>query len=379
MIKLSTYNNQPFIDDYVRNRSKEIKDAYHSRKSQQEKDTFDDFYRGVSNIDEFLRDLLSYNLFDVINKYSGVNEYFETAFFYSLNIDLICKGKGRKEMRETRERYYDKFWNSGSFAKSIKGDKIDITRRQDNFKKFQSQVRKAANDKYGFLAEVFVYDKVTPDDKRQIIEGLGIQVCPYCNRAYISNFEDKLDKKNKRASADLDHFYCKRAFPLFALSLYNFVPSCKVCNQIFKHDINMDILYPYSGAYDSFARFKLRMGSGTVSASKVCGWKKGNELYVSLLNNSERDKAEREISLFRIEELYQCHNDFAEKLLYRKNVLGKRAQREIWEFITKSKVGIWDKVDCEEFSIFFYGVNRYMPEYEKRNTPLGKLIIDILG
>ena len=53
----------------------------------------------------------------------------------------------------------------------------------------------------------------------------GLLVCPYCNRNYI-NTRDRL------LGAEMDHFYNKDTFPMFSISLYNFIPSCSICNRI---------------------------------------------------------------------------------------------------------------------------------------------------
>ena len=43
-----------------------------------------------------------------------------------------------------------------------------------------------------------------------------------------------------RTRADLDHFLAKSKTPIFACSLYNLVPSCKICNSSFKHQQETD-------------------------------------------------------------------------------------------------------------------------------------------
>ena len=56
-------------------------------------------------------------------------------------------------------------------------------------------------------------------------------VCIYCGRNYISQFPVTPEKggQTKRAY-QLDHFLGKKNHPLFALSLFNLVPSCAFCN-----------------------------------------------------------------------------------------------------------------------------------------------------
>ncbi|MGT2829949.1 hypothetical protein AB6M97_07700 [Streptococcus hillyeri] len=56
-----------------------------------------------------------------------------------------------------------------------------------------------------------------------LTNALGVTVCPYCNRNFINNRDDKL-------GSQMDHFYSKDTYPMFAISLYNFVPCCSICN-----------------------------------------------------------------------------------------------------------------------------------------------------
>lgn len=53
----------------------------------------------------------------------------------------------------------------------------------------------------------------------------GLLVCPYCNRNYINT-------RDRSLGAEMDHFYNKDTFPMFSISLYNFIPSCSTCNRI---------------------------------------------------------------------------------------------------------------------------------------------------
>ena len=67
-----------------------------------------------------------------------------------------------------------------------------------------------------------------PDFK--LTQALGLKACPYCNEEEIIvwNFEDEgLTIKN----SELDHFYPRELYPYLAISLYNLVPSGKICNQ----------------------------------------------------------------------------------------------------------------------------------------------------
>ena len=78
------------------------------------------------------------------------------------------------------------------------------------------------------------------------IKDIGVYVCPYCNRNYIYNAATQ-------RTAQIDHFFPKDRYPIFALSFYNLVPSCATCNHI-KSDSVLDLFSPYDRTlrYDTF-------------------------------------------------------------------------------------------------------------------------------
>lgn len=62
-------------------------------------------------------------------------------------------------------------------------------------------------------------------------EDLEIGICHYCETAYINSYQSG---KRKRNHFDIDHFLPKSVCPVTALSLFNLVPSCPVCNERLK-------------------------------------------------------------------------------------------------------------------------------------------------
>lgn len=56
---------------------------------------------------------------------------------------------------------------------------------------------------------------------------MNISTCFYCETNYINAYPVKGGKKRQ---FELDHFFGKEDCPLLAISLFNLVPSCKVCN-----------------------------------------------------------------------------------------------------------------------------------------------------
>jgi hypothetical protein len=133
-----------------------------------------------------------------------------------------------------------------------------------------------------------------------LVAKLGIEVCPYCNRNYIRNLQEK-------RTCELDHFYPKEAYPFLAMSFYNLIPSCKTCNQTLKGS-KMISVNPYDSEFlkEKFS-FKLQIKK----ASFYHDSKQGFEInFIEV-----KDKLKENFKIFRIEDLYNQHKDIILELI----------------------------------------------------------------
>lgn len=84
--------------------------------------------------------------------------------------------------------------------------------------------------------------------------------CPYCNLATIG-VVDRIDPQGKPlALLDLDHFYPHGKYPFLGASLYNLVPTCKLCNQTYKKSKIFSLnthIHPYVANLDDHFVFGL--------------------------------------------------------------------------------------------------------------------------
>ena len=88
---------------------------------------------------------------------------------------------------------------------------------------------------------------------------LKVNVCPYCNRNYTFTIKDKNSKSTR---PDFDHFYDKGSHPVLALSFYNLIPSCILCNSRLKSTAKFSTikhLHPYKDSFNDYAKFKLKI------------------------------------------------------------------------------------------------------------------------
>lgn len=174
--------------------------------------------------------------------------------------------------------------------------------------------------------KLFNYEKLKNDNKKwsrhKLLSLMKIEVCPYCQRNYISSYEENNDNKpeennDKKTTATLDHFYPKADYPFLALSLYNFIPSCYVCNTVFKNGKEVQI-YPYEEGFDELG---VKFKTSKEVIYKILGEKNSDfsvEIDCKNIEDKEKkDKVENSIGNLGLDRVYKkSHNQYIQDLLY---------------------------------------------------------------
>ncbi|HBG3257033.1 TPA: hypothetical protein KP562_001216 [Clostridioides difficile] len=149
---------------------------------------------------------------------------------------------------------------------------------------------------------------------------LGIRVCPYCNRQYIT----PVYSSSGKLRADLDHFLPKNEYPFFSMSLYNLIPSCKFCNSSLKgaKEFDFDSLNPYECNIDDYIKFEIDLASNT------------KNIIVSPIK--DKDKAKDYLNMFKIEALYNYHRNQASDLLKKKLIYSDEYLENMYKYFGNS-------------------------------------------
>jgi 5-methylcytosine-specific restriction endonuclease McrA len=87
-------------------------------------------------------------------------------------------------------------------------------------------------------------------------EHIDLHTCYYCNIDFVNVF--KATNKHTKSGYTLDHVKPKEQHPHLALSLYNFVPSCYVCNAKLKKDRDIGDVSPTASNFDFDAKVKFK-------------------------------------------------------------------------------------------------------------------------
>ena len=152
------------------------------------------------------------------------------------------------------------------------------------------------NDKVKKLQEIFNYNTLisgNKDNSYKIAEIKGRNTCTYCNRQYTITLKEDGEFITR---PQFDHWFPKSVFPLLALSFYNLIPSCSICNSSAKGDQIFSfkkLIHPYkrSSPETDFRFSYLPDGKG--------GWK--IDLYN--LKGVEKDTFE----VFKLRDIYNYH------------------------------------------------------------------------
>jgi len=127
---------------------------------------------------------------------------------------------------------------------TLNGQLNDLINEKDLLKKDLSKVfnYKSIRDREDHLYNIY-----------RLSQNLKIEICPYCNRNYTTSHHYKIKANNneriKYIFPAFDHFKSQKDYPLLALSFYNLLPTCSICNSNIKNSIEVALRHPYNQDY----------------------------------------------------------------------------------------------------------------------------------
>lgn len=190
-----------------------------------------------------------------------------------------------------------------------------------------------------------------------IVEKTGMKVCPYCNIMYTYN-------RGKKVTAQLDHFFPKSEYPMFALCFYNLIPSCPACNHL-KLDGVEKLVSPYSE--DAFKDWKITWEyDGNLKKKSL---KALEDMIKIKIQPSKEDEDKKNICKLKLEEAYQQHVDYASEILKKLQIYTNSDAKKLICSVS-AKIGITP----DEVERFYFG--NYLEESELKKRPLSKLTKD---
>ena len=152
-------------------------------------------------------------------------------------------------------------------------------------------------------------------------DNFNFRTCFYCNKDYITNFE----AEKEVSTFQLDHFYDKATYPYLALSFYNLIPSCYVCNakvkgtkNTFEYDVklgkynNETCISPNDKNFDfeKKVKFKLLLDENCKNL-----YVKDKEDIATPLKEQFSNDYEKYIEVFKLNERYKAHKDIVYEMI----------------------------------------------------------------
>jgi len=244
----------------------------------------------------------------------------------------------------------------------IKGKPNDLRNIIEEVNKGYPDVIKSKSNINFFFQHIFI-DKGYDDarfNKYNFIKSIKLNTCPYCNRSYIYITTENGVKPQ------LDHFYPKSIYPFLALSYYNLIPSCPVCNGVnAKHskdprDDRYTMINPYEVNNDDF-KLSFKLKSVEFNDSKI------SEDNIDIYFVNEQ-KIKKHISVFKLDELYKEHSDHVVELIY-------KSKFQYTEEYRKSLKELGFNFIDEELNRFILG--NYAEDVLVHKRPLARLYQDI--
>jgi hypothetical protein len=236
---------------------------------------------------------------------------------------------------------------------------VEIDKRKRT--KSQNKLVIRYRDLHQFVENIFKYDNSFAEKERKystydLANNLSISSCVYCNRMYTKT----VYKPKKITRPEFDHWFPKSKYPLLALSFYNLIPSCHICNSSLKGATNLSFSDYYHPYIDDAAEINNNI--------KFSYYNKTLNTYGFKVDTFSI-KGKNTVDAFKINEIYETHEEEISDL---------RRIRDIYSESYLQKLSSLYKgvISPEEIYRLAFGVYIEESHFEKRL--LSKMKKDIL-
>jgi hypothetical protein len=249
----------------------------------------------------------------------------------------------------------------------INKDEKKLNQDEKNYKSLIKKIFETLNSIIAYESW-FVANKPTSNySAYHLATYLDIRSCVYCNRTFIvSQFKKESSGKiGKLIRPQFDHWFPQEKFPLLALSFYNLIPSCSICNTSVKGRKELNLTkytHPYEdNILDSVIFSYKHLVSVDSLKIELTGINNDSELE-NRISNTLKD--------FYIEEMYNSHHPELKDLLTIKKTYSENYLKNL-----KSAFPDANLTDNEIYRLIF-GVELNPKDFHRR--PFSKFKYDIL-
>ena len=211
------------------------------------------------------------------------------------------------------------------------------------------------------IKKIFKYqDKFQKHISDLFKKHLDIHTCYYCNIDFINIFKTR--NKKLLTGYTLDHIANKAKYPYLALSLYNLIPVCYICNSKLKkeHDIGESMATSSTFDFDTKVKFKTFMSNENLQIETE------ND-FVLLLKEDFTDIYDKYIDVLEIDGRYEYHKYKVIEMINKRKEYSDSRINELAKLTEKTE----EEVKQDLFGEYLFEND----DLHKR--PLSKLIKDI--
>lgn len=297
------------------------------------------------------------SLFKIIkNRVKNCDDIYIKDFLTDENITTFLEGKP-DEIELLNNQFY-------SYIKKFSIDeynsfKVNIDKKTTNkvekenikkFKKLHFKIEAIFKYKNSFNRKKTKYSTYT------LADNLNVNTCVYCNRIYTKTVVNP----NKLTRPEFDHWFPQSKYPLLALSFFNLIPSCHICNSTLKQDKDINFknhLHPY---IDNEITINKEI--------KFSYYNKTTDSYeFKMITNNP--KGDNNVNLFKIKEIYETHEDEIKEL---------RRIRDVYSESYLLKLSKIYNLNISEEEIYRLAFGVYIEDSKFEKRPFSKMKKDIL-
>lgn len=237
-------------------------------------------------------------------------------------------------LKSNHSKIYNFFYDSKGLDEAklesfLKADKAQMEKYITILGRYNSKVPADKKASKELLEKVFRYDGFsTRKVASNITHKMDVRVCPYCNRQYTVSL------KKHKVRPQFDHYFPMSEYPYLALSLFNLVPSCSICNlaKSSLDTVNEPILYPYEEEFGEDIIFRTEMYKGTHFIKYIYGLTDDFNVLIENPKGIMIDKVNRQIKRLHLNDLYNEHKDYIRDIAKNRYIY---SDKRINELLTK--------------------------------------------
>lgn len=280
------------------------------------------------------------------------------SFLTDKNIELILKSFPKKlfQIQMCFFRYLDPNFRNGDLENYFK-----LKRKRRILPAPEQQIVNNYDQIFNQIKSIFDYEnyfskKGSAYSTYNLADKLNINTCIYCNRMYAKT----VIKPHKITRPEFDHWFPKSKCPLLALSFFNLIPSCHICNSAIKGDIDLSLDEHFHPYVDNEKIINDEI--------KFSYYNKSLDTYGFTMTHSSL-KSKNTIEAFKIKQIYETHED---------EIIDLRKIRDTYsESYLQNLSNLYKGVISEE-EIYRLAFGVYLEEAKFEKRPLSKMKKDIL-